>query len=388
MASASSSPVAGLEDVVATRSALAFIDGERGILAYRGYSIDDLVRLSFEQVAWLLWHDAIPVGNELAALRARFAAERALPAPIIDILRRLPASAHPLAALRTAISALGTLDPDAGDDAPEARARKALRLTAQTPLIVGAWHRIRQGLEPVAPQPTDSIAESLLRAILGDVPSPTAARAIDVALILHAEHELNASTFVVRVVVATEADLHAAIAAACAALKGPKHGGANEDVLPMLDEIGAPENAEPYVLARLAWRDTLSATERQSIRTRFSGFGHRVYRVDDPRAAHLRRMAEALAATDPTTARRLAIAEQVREVLAARRGLRVNVDYYSTIVYQALGIPTDLNTSIFAVARMAGWTAHALEQYADNRLIRPRAAYIGPALRPLPGAAA
>src|SRR5579883_2273243 len=159
MASASSSPVAGLEDVVAARSALAFIDGERGILAYRGYSIDDLVRLSFEQVAWLLWHDAIPVGNELAALRARFAAERALPAPIIDILRRLPASAHPLAALRTAISALGTLDPDAGDDAPEARARKALRLTAQTPLIVGAWHRIRQGLEPVAPQPADSIAE-------------------------------------------------------------------------------------------------------------------------------------------------------------------------------------------------------------------------------------
>ena len=379
---------AGLEDVIAARSSITAIDGTAGILSYRGYSIDDLAALTFEQVAWLLWHDEIPTGERLAEVRAAFAAERQLPDAVLDVLRRLPPSAHPLAALRTAISALGTLDPDAGDDAPEARARKALRLTAQTPLIVGAWHRIRQGLEPVPPRAEDSVAESLLRAILGDVPSPTAARAIDVALILHAEHELNASTFVARVVAATEADLHAAVVAACAALKGPKHGGANEDVLPMLDAIGAPENAERYVLEKLAWRDSLPASERQRISTRFSGFGHRVYRVDDPRAAHLRRMAETLAATDAATARRLAIAERVREVLAARRGLRVNVDFYSALVYQSLGIPLDLNTSVFAAARMAGWTAHILEQYADNRLIRPRAAYIGPELRPLPGVAA
>jgi len=378
----------GLEDVVAARSALAYIDGERGILAYRGYAIDDLVRLSFEQVAWLLWHDTIPTGDALADVRARFAAARVLPETVIDLLRKLPPATHPLAALRTAISALGALDPDVDNNDPAASGRKAVRLTAQTPLIVGAWHRIRQGLEPVPPRAEDSVAESLLRAILGDVPSPTAARAIDVALILHAEHELNASTFVARVVAATEADLHAAVVAACAALKGPKHGGANEDVLPMLDAIGAPENAERYVLEKLAWRDSLPASERQRISTRFSGFGHRVYRVDDPRAAHLRRMAETLAATDAATARRLAIAERVREVLAARRGLRVNVDFYSALVYQSLGIPLDLNTSVFAAARMAGWTAHILEQYADNRLIRPRAAYIGPELRPLPGVAA
>jgi citrate synthase len=375
---------AGLEDVIAARSSITAIDGAAGILSYRGYSIDDLATLSFEQVAWLLWHDTIPTGARLDDVRAAFAAERHLPDTVIDLLRRLPSSAHPLAVLRTAISALGSLDPDGEDGSTAANKRKALRLTAQTPLIVGAWNRIRAGKEPVAPHAEDSVAASFLRAALGDVPSGPAERAIDVALILHADHELNASTFAARVAAATETDMHAAITAACATLKGPKHGGANEDVPLMLDEIGTVANAEQFVLQKLAWRETLPPNERQSIRARFSGFGHRYYKVDDPRAAHLRRMAEEMARDDEHAARWLAIAERVRAVLAEQKGLKVNVDFYSALVYQSLGIPSDLNTSIFAVARMAGWTAHVLEQFADNRLIRPRADYVGPALRPLP----
>jgi citrate synthase len=385
---APSTQKAGLEDVVAARSSITAIDGAAGILSYRGYTIDELASLTFEQIAWLLWHDEIPTGNALGELRARFAAERALPESIIDLLRRLPASAHPLAVLRTAISALGSLDADAEDGSTAANERKALRLTAQAPLIVGAWNRIRAGKEPVAPRAEDSIAASLLRAMLGEVPAGAAERAIDVALILHADHEFNASTFAARVTAATEADMHAAITAACATLKGPKHGGANEDVPLMLDEIATVENAEQFVLRKLAWRETLPANERQGIRARFSGFGHRVYKVDDPRAAHLRRMAAEMARDDEHAALWLAIAERVRQVLAEQKGLKVNVDFYSALVYQSLGIPSDLNTSIFAVSRMAGWTAHVLEQYADNRLIRPRADYTGHPLRHLPAGVA
>lgn len=378
---------AGLEDVVACRSAICAIDGRAGLLSYRGYPIDELAALTFEQVAWLLWFDEIPTGDRLAEVRARFAAERSLPDGVITLLRGLPPSTHPLTALRTAISALGALDPDGEDGSREANERKALRLTVQAPLIVGAWNRIRAGLAPVAPHAEDSVAASLLRAALGDAPAATAERAIDVALILHADHELNASTFAARVAAATETDLHAAITAACAVLKGPKHGGANEDVLVMLEEIGSPGAADEYVRRKLAWRETLPPSERQSIRARFSGFGHRVYKVDDPRAAHLQHMAQALAEQDARTARWLATAERVRAIMAATKGLKVNVDFYSALVYQSLGIPADLNTSLFAVSRMAGWTAHALEQYADNRLIRPRAEYTGHGLRHVPAAA-
>ncbi|HZU75677.1 MAG TPA: citrate/2-methylcitrate synthase [Dehalococcoidia bacterium] len=366
----------GLEDVVACTSAICAIDGQRGRLQYGGYDIDELVQAGFEEVCYLLWHGELPDRAQLEALRAALDAVE-LPEAVVTLLRGLPRDAHPLTALRTAISALGALDPEAEDGSPEANTRKAVRLVAQTPRIVAAWQRLRNGLEPVMPEPGDSIAQGFLRGLSGKAPSADAVRAIDMALVLHAEHELNASTFAVRVAAATETDLHAAITAACAVLKGPKHGGANEDVPVMLDEIGTPAAAEAWVKAKLAWRETLPVAERQQIKARFSGFGHRVYKVDDPRAAHLRRMAQRLAEGDPTVARRLAIAERVRELMAAEKGLKVNVDFYSALVYQALGIPSDLNTSIFAIARMAGWTAHALEQYADNRLIRPRAEYIG-----------
>jgi len=368
---------AGLEDVIACTSAICEIDGARGKLYYRGYDTDDLVETSFEQVCYLLWHGDLPSTGELAELKSQFAAVRSLPDAVLAVLRQLPATTHPLAALRTAISALGTLDSDGEDGSPEANLRKAIRLTVQAPVIVGVWHRLRSGLQPVATRVEDSVAACLLRAILGDVPAGVAERSIDVALILHADHELNASTFAARVAAATETDLHAAITAACAVLKGPKHGGANEDVLVMLEEIGSRAAAREWVRRKLAWRETLPPAERQMIKARFSGFGHRVYRVDDPRAAHLRRMAAELAETDPRTANWLAIAAEVRAVMADEKGLKINVDFYSALVYQSLGIPADLNTSLFAVARMAGWTAHALEQYANNRLIRPRAEYIG-----------
>ncbi|MHB8575659.1 MAG: citrate/2-methylcitrate synthase [Dehalococcoidia bacterium] len=368
---------AGLEDVIACTSAICEIDGLRGKLYYRGYDTDDLVNGSFEETCSLLWNGDLPTPAQLAALRQTFARERQLPDMVIQLLRQLPAQTHPLAALRTAISALGALDADGEDGSAEANYRKSVRLTAQAPLIVGAFNRLRSGLEPVPSVADDSVAASFLRASLGVVPGADAVRAIDAALILHADHELNASTFAARVAAATETDLHAAMTAACAVLKGPKHGGANEDVLVMLEEIGTPERADDWVRAKLAWRETLPPSERQQIKARFSGFGHRVYKVDDPRAAHLRRMAMTLAETDPRTANWFAIAERVRAVTAAEKGLKVNVDFYSALVYQSLGIPSDLNTSIFAIARMAGWTAHALEQYANNRLIRPRAEYIG-----------
>ena len=368
---------AGLEDVVACTSAICEIDGVAGRLSYRGYNTDDLINATFEDVCYLLWRGDLPTPDQVSSLRSQMAEERLLPVGVVDVLRRLPATTHPLAALRTAISALGALDPEGEDGSPEANERKAIRLTTQAPLIVGAWDRLRNGLDPVTPVATDSVASSFLRAVFGTTPATASQRAIDVALILHADHELNASTFAARVAAATETDLHATITAACAVLKGPKHGGANEDVFVMLEEIGTPEGADEWVRRKLAWRESLPPAQRQMIKARFSGFGHRVYKVDDPRAEHLRRMAQTLSETDARTANWLAIAERVRAVVAAEKGLKVNVDFYSALVYQSLGIPADLNTSIFAVSRMAGWTAHALEQYANNRLIRPRAEYVG-----------
>jgi citrate synthase len=367
----------GLEDVVACRSAICAIDGARGKLWYRGYDIDDLAQATFEEVCYLLWNGELPNAAQLASLRTRLAAEGPLPDGVLALLRGLPHDAHPLTVLRTAVSALGALDREAEDGSPEANERKAVRLVAQTPRIVAAWYRLRNHLSPAEPRSGDGIAAGFLRALFDREPDAAAVRAVDTALILHADHELNASTFAARVAAATEADLHATITAACAVLKGPKHGGANEDVLEMIEEIGSPERAESWVKQKLVWRETLLPAERQQIKARFSGFGHRVYKVNDPRAAHLRRMAQTLARENPRTANWLAVAEQVREVVAAEKGLPVNVDYYSTLVYQSMGIPVDLNLCLFAIARMAGWTAHALEQYADNRLIRPRAEYTG-----------
>jgi len=379
---------AGLEDVIAARSAVCAIDGAAGRLFYRGYEIGELAGVvPFEEVTALLWSGERPDAARAADFRARLEAARGLPAPIEAMLRGLPRDCHPLDALRTAISLDAALDPDAADSGLEANLRKSFRLMARVPEVVAAWHRIRTGRAPVTAPPGGSHAAYVLRLLEGREPSEEVARVMDVALTLHADHEFNASTFAARVAVATLADLHAAVVAAIATLKGPRHGGANEDVLRMLQEIGNPAKAEAFVGQRLGARGTLSKAERANPRARVPGFGHRVYRVDDARARVLRGMAKTMA--EATGRERLfEVAERVYDAMKARTDLPVNVDFFSAVVYDALGIPADLCTSIFAIGRVAGWCAHAMEQYADNRLIRPRADYVGVAPRRLAAAAA
>ena len=368
---------AGLEDVIAARSAITAIDGATGRLYYRGYEIGDLAaHASFEETTHLLWFGELPSPAEREAFAGRLATAREIPRPVLDLLRALPRDAHPLDVLRTAVSLAATVDPDgrAGDDA--ANLRKAFRLTALIPGVVAAWQRLRTGQDPVAAETGGSHAAHFLRLLHGRPPAPEVAQVLDTILTLHADHELNASTFAVRVAVATLADLHAALTAAIATLKGPRHGGANEDVLAMLLEIGDPGRAEGYVAARLDVHARGTRRERADPRARIPGFGHRVYRVDDARARVLRQMAKTMAEATGH-ARLFEVAERVHAAVTARTGLPVNVDFFSAVVYHALGIAGDLCTSIFAVGRAAGWCAHALEQYADNRLIRPRADYAG-----------
>jgi citrate synthase len=374
---------AGLEDVVAARSSVCAIDGSAGRLYYRGYEIGDLTgAVPFEDVTHLLWTGELPTADEARVFRERLAGTRPLPAPIVAFLRALPRHGHPLDTLRTAVSFDALLDPDTTASDPEANLRKACRLVTRVPALVAAWHRLRAGQEPVTAPATGSHAAWFLTLLQGQAPPAEVARVLDVILTLHADHEFNASTFAARVAVATRADLHAAIVAAIATLKGPSHGGANEDVLLMLREIGDPARAEAFVESRLGRRDALSRQQRTDPRSRIPGFGHRVYRVDDARARVLRGMAKSMA--EATGRQRLfEVAERVYDAMRARTTLPVNVDYFSAVVYDALGIPADLCTSIFATGRIAGWCAHALEQYADNRLIRPRADYIGPGPRPL-----
>ena len=379
---------AGLEDVIAARSAVCAIDGAAGRLFYRGYEIGELAgAVPFEEVAALLWRGERPDAAQAADFRARLAAARGLPEPLEALLRALPRDCHPLDALRTAISLDAALDPDVADSGAAANLRKSFRLMVRVPEVVGAWHRIRTGRDPVAPRRGGSHAAYVLWLLEGREPSDDVARVMDVALTLHADHEFNASTFAARVAVATLADLHAAVVAAIATLKGPRHGGANEDVLRMLQEIGDPAKAEAFVERRLGTRGALSKAERANPKARVPGFGHRVYRVDDARARVLRGMAKTMA--EATGRERLfEVAERLYDAMKARTDLPVNVDFFSAVVYDALGIPADLCTSIFAIGRVAGWCAHAMEQYADNRLIRPRADYIGVAPRRLAAAAA
>ena len=376
---------AGLEDVVATRSAICRVDGEAGRLFYRGYDIADLARTAtFEDVTYLLWFGELPDAAASAEHRRRLAATRGLPKEIKALLEALPRDTHPLDALRTAVSLAATLDPDTRASDVEANVRKGYRLMNLVPETVAAWQRIRTGRAPVeAPVEGDGChAARFLSLLDGRAPSPDVAHVLDVAFILHADHELNASTFAARVAVATLADMHAALTAAVATLKGPRHGGANEDVLAMLLEIGDPSRAEAYVEARIGKRGALSKAERADPKARMPGFGHRVYKVDDARARVLRGMAKSMAeATGKTTL--FEVAERVYDAMHARTSLPVNVDFFSAVVYDALGIPPDFCTSIFAVGRVAGWVAHVLEQFADNRLIRPRADYVGPAERQL-----
>ena len=375
---------AGLEDVIAARSAICQVDGEQGRLYYRGYEIGELAHaLSFEQVTALLWHGELPSAAESAQFAGRLEAARGLPPAVADLLQSLPRDTHPLDALRTAVSLAATRDPDVRSNEPEANLAKAFRLMTLVPETVAAWQRIRTGRAPVAARGATSHAAYFLELLEGKAPSRDVARVLDLVLTLHADHELNASTFAARVGVATLTDLHAAIVAAVATLKGPRHGGANEDVLAMLLEIGEPGRAESYIESRLGARAGLSRQERGNPKVRVPGFGHRVYRVDDARARVLRGMAKSMA--EATGRQKLfEVAERVYDAMRARTTLPVNVDFFSAVVYDALGIPPDFCTSIFAVGRVAGWCAHALEQYADNRLIRPRADYIGAAPRPLP----
>jgi citrate synthase len=374
---------AGLEDVVAARSAICQVDGQAGRLYYRGYEIGELAgRVPFEDVTYLLWHGELPEEAERRAFHEHLRAGRGMPEVVRELLRGLPRSAHPLDALRTALSLAAIVDPDARAGDRAANLRKAGRLLTLVPEVVAAWQRLRTGREPVPVRRDLGHAAHFLWLLEGREPAHEVARVMDLALTLHADHELNASTFAARVAVATLADLHAAVVAAVATLKGPRHGGANEDVLAMLLEIGDPARAEPFVAARLDARAGLSRQERGDPRARIPGFGHRVYRVDDARARVLRGMARAMAAATGQ-ARLFEVAERVYDAVRARTSLPVNVDFFSAVVYHALGIPPDFCTSIFAVGRVAGWAAHALEQYADNRLIRPRAEYTGPAPRPL-----
>jgi citrate synthase len=361
-------PKAGLEDTVATSSSICYLDGNRGVLAYCGYDILDLaLHSTFEEVCFLLWHRRLPTRAELGDLQSQLAAGRPLPEPVIRLLRTLPAG-DGMDALRTLTSALGHYDPDAADDSPQANYRKAVRLTAQLGTLVATLGRVNAGGGLIAPDPVLGHAANFLYMLTGERPGGLATRAFDVALILHADHELNASTFAARVAAATLTDLHSTIVGAIGALKGPLHGGANADVMRMLLEIGkdaGADRAAEVVRAKLARKEKIP------------GFGHRVYHTEDPRATHLRKMSRDLCqrAGMPEW---FEMSQRIETVVKTEKKLNPNVDFYSATTYYALGIPVDLFTPIFAVSRISGWTAHVLEQYANNRLIRPRAEYLGP----------
>ncbi len=368
---------AGLEDVIAATTAVCAVDGAAGRLRYRGYDIGDLAeRATFEEIVYLLWFGDLPGQRDLERSSGDLAACRMPPEPVLEAMQRYPVAVHPLEALRTAVSHLAMYDPDAHDNSPDANLRKSTRLTAQMATLVAAWRRIREGRSIMAPDPSKPHAANFLLMLSGASPDPVSVEAMDAVLVLHAEHELNASTFASRVVVATVSDLHSAVVAAIGTLKGPRHGGANEDVLAMLQEIGTPDRVEPYVRARLEARSKMSKTERADPKHRIPGWGHRVYKVDDPRAARLRaigrRLAERAGVLDLAET-----AEAVYRVMHAETDLPANVDFFSAVIYHALGIPIDLCTSIFAVSRIPGWCAHIMEQYANNRMIRPRAEYVG-----------
>jgi citrate synthase len=363
----------GLQGVVAAQSEICFIDGDAGRLVYRGYEIADLVEhASFEETAYLLWTGKLPNRAELNALKQQLGASATLPPHVTSILRALPPQTQPMDALRTAASALAATDPDLEDNGPEANRRKAVRLTAQFPTIVTAFHRLRNKQDPVAPDPNLSIAANFLYMMNGKKPHETLCRVMDAALVLHAEHGMNASTFAARVTAATMADMHAAITAACAALKGPLHGGANQDVMNLLLECGTPDAAERKVREMLANKEKVP------------GFGHRVYRTFDPRATFLRKMSKKLGEDAQNTKwyemseRLIPILRDTPKSSGEPMNLNPNVDFFSASAYYTMGIPIDLFTPIFAVARVTGWTAHVMEQHRNNRIIRPTDDYVGP----------
>ncbi len=363
---------AGLQDVVAATSGICYLDGQRGVLAYAGYDIHDLARdASFEEVCYLLWHRRLPSRAERGDVEAQISTASVLPEGILRLMRSLPPVGGPASgmdALRTLTSALAHYDPDVTDSSPEANYRKATRLTGQLASLVATYGRLGLAGGPIAPDPALSHAANFLYMFTGDRPHATATRAFDIALILHADHELNASTFAARVAAATLTDMHSTVVGAIGALKGPLHGGANADVMRLLIEIGPDASdgrIEEVILNKLGRKEKIP------------GFGHRVYTTEDPRATHLRRMSKELGERNADT-RWFEMSEKIERLVGQERKLTANVDFYSASTYHALGLPVEMFTPIFAVSRIAGWTAHVLEQYGNNRLIRPRAEYVGP----------
>ena len=357
----------GLEGVTATNSSICYIDGDQGVLAYRGIDIHELAeRSTFEECCYLLWFARLPNRGELQELKLNLARERKLDASIISLLRQAPKHALPMDVLRTVVSALSFYDPEEKVNDAEANVRKSIRLTSQIAYVVAAYDRIRKGKSVIDPDRSLSHAANFLYQLTGQIPSATAERALDIALILHADHELNASTFAARVVAATLSDMHSAIAAAIGALKGPLHGGANEAVFRILESVDA-SGADPvdFVKGMLAQKNKIP------------GFGHRVYRTEDPRATHLRTMSRDLGNSSGVP-KWFEMSRRIEEFVVDDRKLNANVDFYSASTYHTLGIDIDLFTPVFAVSRISGWSAHVMEQLNDNRLIRPRAEYQGP----------
>jgi len=356
----------GLEGVVATTSSICYIDGEQGVLAYRGYDIHDLADHStFEEVCYLLWFGHLPNADELKQLKRRMAEERKLDASIIYRLQLVPKHVPPMDVLRTLVSTLSYYDPENTKNDHDANVNKAIRLTSQISMLVANYDRIRKGKPTVEPDRSLSHAANFLLMLNGKEPSKTAERAFDIALILHADHELNASTFAARVTAATLSDMHSAITSAIGALKGPLHGGANEAVFKILTEIDE-SGADPveYVKGMLGQKKKVP------------GFGHRVYHTEDPRATHLRKMSRDLGQSSGNP-KWYEYSSKIEEFIKTEKKLNANVDFYSASTYNTLGIDVDLFTPIFAVSRVSGWTAHVIEQLDDNRLIRPRADYVG-----------
>jgi citrate synthase len=372
------STAGSLKDVIAAPTAICTIDGIEGKLIYRGYSIEDLAaHTTFDEVVYLLWEGDLPNKAQLDAFTKRLAAGRTLPKVIIDHLRLIPADAHPLAALRSGVSLLAHHDPDSESMDPRDTRAKAERLLGQVPAIVCAKARLRKGEEPIPPRADLPAASNFLWMLFGKEPDEVTAHAMDVAFTLHAEHEFNASSFAARVAAGTYVDLHSCMVAAIATLKGPRHGGANEDVIEMIEEVGSPEHAETWARDRLQRYLTASREERAKPELRFPGMGHAVYKTWDPRARILQKLAGEVAQLhgEGWIAQ---IQETVRTVAAEGLGLNPNVDYYSAGLYHALGIESDLFTSIFASSRTAGYVAHIEEQLGGGRLIRPRGEYTGP----------
>jgi citrate synthase len=356
---------AGLEGIIAAESSICYIDGQAGVLSYQGYNIHVLAEnATFEEVVFLLWNGRLPKQAELDQLKASLVKYRPIPAPVVEFLRSVP-QGQSMHVVRTAVSMLSIHDPEAADMSTESNVRKAQKLMAQTATIVTTFHRLRNNLEVVEGDPSLGLAANFLYTLTGKRPDDVMERAFDIALTLHADHELNASTFAGRVTAATLSDIYSAVTAAIGALKGPLHGGANEDVIRFLLQVDAnTETAVQEVRNKL--------TNKEKV----AGFGHRVYRTLDPRATHLRALSEEIGRRTGQLDLYLA-SKEVESFIKETKGLNANVDFYSASMYYSLGIPVDLYTPIFAVSRMSGWTAHILEQYANNRLIRPRAEYTG-----------